>query len=75
MEVINEERDYINAPQCAKQPEGTKEDEIKLEDITTDIENIQVECKKVNCSPVINTFRAIYKLFCHLMKCFKFKKE
>ena len=52
-----------------------EEDEIKLEDITTDIENIQVECKKVNCSPVINTFRAIYKLFCHLMKCFKFKKE
>ena len=75
MEVINEERDYITAPQCVKQPEGTKEDEIKLEDITTDIENIQVECKKVNCSPVINTFRAIYKLFCHLMKCFKFKKE
>ena len=28
MEVINEEGDYITAPQCAKQPEGTKEDEI-----------------------------------------------
>ena len=50
-------------------------EEIKLEDVTTDVENIQVECKKINCSPVINTFRAIYKLFCHLIKCFKFKKE
>ena len=55
--------------------EEIKEDEIKLEDITTDVENIQVECKKINCSPVINTFRAIYKLFCHLLKSFKFKKE
>ena len=52
-----------------------KEEEIKLEDITADVENIQVECKKINCSSVINTFRAIYKLFCHLLKCFKFKKE
>ena len=43
--------------------------------ISADVENIQVECKKLNCSPVINTFRAIYKLFCHLLKCFKFKKE
>ena len=50
-------------------------EEIKIEDITADVENIQVECKKINCSPVINTFRAIYKLFCHLLKCFKFKKE
>ena len=75
MEVINEERDDITAAQCVKQPEGTQEDEINLEDITTDVENIQVECKKINCSPVIDTFRAIYKLFCHLMKCFKFKKE
>ena len=62
MEVIKEERDEIK-------------EEIKLEDITADVENIQVECKKINCSPVINTFRAIYKLFCHLLKCFKFKKE
>ena len=69
--------------------EVVKEDEIKeeinlhalrcndfvMEDITTDVENIQVECKKINCNPVINTFKAIYKLFCHLMKCFKFKNE
>ncbi len=75
MNIIKEESDEITAAQCAKQPEGTQEDEINLEDITTDVENIQVECKKINCSPVINTFRAIYKLFCHLIKCFKFKKE
>ena len=69
--------------------EVIKDDEIKEEikldtlcdavtlsrDISADVENIQVECKKINCSPVINTFRAIYKLFCHLLKCFKFKKE
>ena len=76
MDVIKEEE---------KQPDGPKDtqgaavtlsrDEIKLEDITTDVENIQVECNQISCSPVINTFRAIYKLFCHLMKCFKFKKE
>lgn len=50
-------------------------EEIKLEDITTDVENIQVECKKINCSPVMNVIKGIYKLFCHLLKCFKFKKE
>ena len=59
--------------ECIKEDEV--KDEIKLEDITTDVENIQVECKKINCSPVISTFRAIYKLFCHLIKCFKFKQE
>ena len=75
MEANEEERDELTAAQCAKQPEGTTQDEIKLEDITADVENIQVECKKINCSPVMNTFRAIYKLFCHLLKCFKFKKE
>ena len=50
-------------------------DEIKLEDISADVENIQVECKKINCSPVMNVIKGIYKLFCHLIKCFKFKKE
>jgi len=69
--------------------EVIKEDEIKeeiklhalrcndfvMEDITTDVENIQVECKKINCSPVMNVIKGIYKLFCHLIKCFKFKKE
>ncbi len=70
MEVIKEDeiRDEVTAGQSPKE-------EIKLEDITADVENIQVECKKINCSPVINTFRAIYKLFCHLLKCFKLKKE
>jgi len=58
-----------------KQPEGTQEDEINLEDIATDVENIQVECKKLNCSPVLNVIKGIYKLFCHLLKCLKFKKE
>ena len=52
-----------------------KEEEIKLEDITADVENIQVECKKINCSPVMNVIKGIYKLFCHLLKCFKFEKE
>ena len=52
-----------------------KEEEIKLEDITADVENIQVECRKINCSPVMNVIQGIYKLFCHLIKCFKFKKE
>jgi hypothetical protein len=47
--------------ECIKEDEI--KDEIKLEDISADVENIQVECKKINCSPVINTFRAIYKLF------------
>ena len=56
-----------------KQPEGPQQDEITLEEINKDVENIQVECKQINCNPVINTFKAIYKLFCHLMKCFKFK--
>ncbi len=65
MEVIKEE----------KQPDGPKEDEVTLEEINKDVENIQVECKQINCNPVINTFKAIYKLFCHLMKCFKFKNE
>ncbi len=66
MEVIKEEE---------KQPDGPNEDEITLEEINKDVENIQVECKQINCNPVINTFKAIYKLFCHLMKCFKFKNE
>ena len=65
MEVIKEE----------KQPDGPDEDEVTLEEINKDVENIQVECKQINCNPVINTFKAIYKLFCHLMKCFKFKNE
>ena len=55
--------------------EEIKEDEIKLEDITTDVENIQVECKKINCSPVMNVIKGIYKLFCHLFKCSKFKSD
>ena len=65
MEVIKEE----------KQPDGPNEDEVTLEEINKDVENIQVECKQINCNPVINTFKAIYKLICHLMKCFKFKNE
>ena len=65
MEVIKEE----------KQPEGPQEDEVTLEEINKDVENIQVECKKINCNPVINTFKAIYKLFYHLIKCFKFKNQ
>ena len=63
MDTVNEE------------PEGTKEDEVTLEDINKDVENIQVECKQINCNPLCNTLKAIYKLFCHLMKCFKFKNE
>jgi len=58
-----------------QQPEGTKEDEINLEDIKTDVENIEVECKKINCNPVINVINGIYKLLCHLFKCFKCKTE
>ena len=70
MEVIKEDeiRDEVTAGQSPKE-------EIKLEDITTDVENIQIECKKINCSPVMNVIKGIYKLFCHLIKCFKFKKE
>ena len=71
MDTIKEER----AAQCAKQPNGPNEDEITLEEINKDVENIQVECKQINCNPLINTFKAIYKLFCHLMKCLKFKNE
>ena len=47
MDTVNEE------------PEGTKEDEVTLEEINKDVENIQVECKQINCNPVINTFKAI----------------
>ena len=65
MEVIKEE----------KQPDGPDEDEVTLEEINKDVENIQVECKKINCSPVMNVIKGIYKLFCHLMKCFKFKSD
>ena len=70
MEVIKDTR-------CAAVTSSRDEikEEIKLEDITADVENIQVDCKKINFSPVIKTFGAIYKLFCHLIKCFKFKKE
>ena len=50
-----------------KGPEGTKEDEINLEDIKTDIENIEVECKKLNCNPVMNVISGIYKLICDLL--------
>ena len=63
MDTVNEE------------PEGTKEDEVTLEEINKDVENIQVECKKINCNPIMNVISGIYKLFCHLMKCFKFKNE
>ena len=57
MEVIKEDeiRDEVTAGQSPKE-------EIKLEDITTDVENIQVECKKINCSPVMNVIKGIYKL-------------
>ena len=55
--------------------EEIKEDEIKLEDITTDVENIQVEFKKKICSPVMNVIKGIYKLVCDLLKCFKFKSD
>ena len=65
MEIIKEDQ----------QPEGPQQDEITLEEINKDVESIQVECKTINCSPVINIFKAIYKLFCHLMKCFKFKSD
>ena len=70
MEVIKDTR-------CAAVTSSRDEikEEIKLEDITTDVENIQVECKKINCSPVMNVIKGIYELFCHLIKCFKFKKE
>ena len=43
-----------------KQPDGPNEDEITLEEINKDVENIQVECKQINCNPVINTFKAMY---------------
>ena len=46
-----------------KQPEGTQEDEINLEDIATDVENIQVECKKLNCSPVLNVKKEYINYF------------
>ena len=65
MEVIKEE----------KQPDGPNEDEITLEEINKDVENIEEECKKINCSPVMNVIKGIYKLFCDLMKCFKFKSD
>ena len=68
-----------------KQPEGTRDtqcaavtlsrDEITLEDITTDVENIQTECKKINCNPIMNVISGIYKLFCDLFRCFKSKEE
>ena len=63
MDTVNEE------------PEGTKEDEVTLEEINKDVENIQVECKKINCNPIMNVISGIYKLFCHLFKCFKSKNE
>ena len=58
------------------EPEGPNEDkEITLEQINKDVENINDECKKINCHPVINVFSNIYKSICHLIKCFKFKKD
>ena len=62
MEVVKEENEI-------------KEEEITLEEINKDVEVIETECKKINCNPVMNVIKGIYKLFCHLMKCFKFKKE
>ena len=67
METVSELNDI--------EPEGIKDDEITLDEITKDVENIQVECKKINCGPVMNNINGIYKLFCHLLKCFKFKLE
>ena len=71
MEVIKEdevkdEEIKLHASRC---------NDFVMEDISTDIENIQVECKQINCSPVMNVIKGIYNLFCHLLKCFKFKKE
>ena len=58
-----------------KQPEGPQQDEIKLEDITTDVGNIEEECKKINCNPIYKVCVGIYKLVCDLLKCFKFKSD
>ena len=52
-----------------------EEPEVILEDINKDVENIQVECKQINCNPIMNVISGLYKLFCHIFKCFKSKNE
>ncbi len=57
------------------EPEGPNEEEITLEQINKDIENINVECNKINCNPILNVLSGIYRLIRHFLKCFKFKNE
>jgi len=58
-----------------KTPPGPYGDEITLEQINKDIENINVECNKVNCNPILNVLIGIYRLIRHFLKCFKIKNE
>jgi len=46
-----------------------------MDKINENIENIEEECEKIDCHPIINVFKRIYKLIRHLVECFKFKSE
>ena len=54
--------------------ETTTEDEITLEQINKDVENINVEFKKINRHPVINVFRNICKFIFHLINVLNLEK-
>ena len=66
---------FVKVMETINEPDGPNEEEITIEDIKTDVENIEVECQKINCNPVMNVISGIYKLICHLLKCFKCKTE
>ena len=75
METVNTRCAAVTVSREETQKEEIQPEEITLEEINKDVENIQVECKKINCSPIMNVISGIYKLLCHIFKCFKSKKE
>ena len=75
METVNEEIQKEEIQPDTQSAAVTLSREITLEEINKDVENIQVECKKINCSPIMNVISGIYKLLCHIFKCFKSKND
>ena len=41
--------------------------------IEKDIDEVNANCNKIQCSPLYNAFNAVIKLIYDVLKCFKFK--
>ena len=41
--------------------------------IEKDIDDVNDNCNKIQCSPLYNAFNAVIKLIYDVLKCFKFK--